>query len=179
MPSWSRVARRIRVPLGFVFAAVYLWLARPAWASLLWALPLIIAGLALRAAASGHVRKDAVLTTSGPYAYTRNPLYLGSALLALGFVLAARSMAVAMIVIAGFVAIYLPVIHAEESHLRANFPGYEEYARKVPRFFPRIKRAGKAGSFSAQLYWKHREYNALIGAMGMFGALVAKLLYCR
>ena len=90
--TWSLVARRVRVPLGFLFAAVYLWLAHPTRTSLLAGALLLIPGLLLRALASGHVQKDKQLTTSGPYAYTRNPLYLGSLMLALGFAVAARNL---------------------------------------------------------------------------------------
>ena len=90
MAEWSRVARRIRVPLGFAFAILYFWLARPAWRSLALGSVLIVLGLLLRAWASGNVRKDEALATSGPYAYTRNPLYLGSLLIGIGFAVAAR-----------------------------------------------------------------------------------------
>ena len=91
MAEWSRVARRIRVPLGFAFAVLYFWLARPSWPSLAFGAVLIIPGLAIRALASGHVRKNEALAMSGPYAYSRNPLYLGSLLIGIGFALAARS----------------------------------------------------------------------------------------
>ena len=82
MASWSTVARHIRVPLGFVFAALYFWLAKPTVESILLGSVLVIPGLVLRALASGHVQKNEQLATSGPYAYTRNPLYLGSLILA-------------------------------------------------------------------------------------------------
>ena len=83
---WQKIARRIRVPLGFIFAIVYLWLARPTTTSLLAGALVLLPGLLLRGLASGHVQKDKQLTTSGPYAYTRNPLYLGSLMLAAGVV---------------------------------------------------------------------------------------------
>src|SRR5690242_269202 len=91
MAEWSRAARRIRVPLGFAFAVLYFWLARPNWRSLGIGTVLILPGLLIRALASGHVRKNEALATSGPYAYTRNPLYLGSLLIGIGFALAARN----------------------------------------------------------------------------------------
>src|ERR1700739_1984059 len=91
MAEWSRVARRIRVPLGFAFAVLYFWLARPTWRGLALGAVLIVPGLLIRALASGHVRKNEALATSGPYAYTRNPLYLGSLLMGIGFAVAARS----------------------------------------------------------------------------------------
>ncbi len=89
--DWSKIARRIRVPLGFVFAVLYFWLAKPTWRFIALGAILIIPGLLIRALASGHVRKNEALATSGPYAYTRNPLYLGSLLMGIGFAVAARS----------------------------------------------------------------------------------------
>src|SRR5947209_4872336 len=109
MDEWSRVARRIRVPLGFALAAFYVWIARPSWTSL--AVGALVAGpgILLRALASGHVKKNEELATSGPYAYTRNPLYLGSLIMAIGFAIAARSLWVLIVMLLMFFAIYLPV----------------------------------------------------------------------
>ena len=180
MPSWANVARRIRVPVGFAFAILYLWLAKPTLVSLLIGAGICVPGLALRALASGHVQKNTCLATTGPYAYTRNPLYLGSLVLAGGFAAAARSLWIALAIVALFVAIYLPVVRGEEEFLRARFPEFSEYARRVPRFLPRRPPAGAAaGAFSRQLYWKHREYNALLGAAAMMAALAAKLVWFR
>jgi protein-S-isoprenylcysteine O-methyltransferase Ste14 len=184
MAEWSQIARRIRVPLGFLFAVVYFWLARPTWQSMALGAVVVAPGLLIRALASGHVRKNEALATSGPYAYTRNPLYLGSLLMGLGFCVAARSWWVSAALIVMFCAIYLPVIRDEEAFLRRTFPEFEEYARQVPRMLPRITRsAGDAGDgsagFSWELYLKHREYNALLGAVGMMAALTAKLALLR
>src|SRR6202022_1672508 len=114
MASWSAIARRIRVPLGFAFAVIYFWLARPTVHSILMGTGLIIPGLVIRALASGYVHKNELLTTGGPYAYTRNPLYLGSLILALGFALAARSWWIGAGIVLLFLAIDLPVIHDED-----------------------------------------------------------------
>ena len=92
MASWERLARRVGVPAGFVLAIVYLWLARPTWMSMGIGAIVAVVGLALRAAAAGHVRKNAELTTTGPYAHVRNPLYVGSIIIAIGFGVAARSL---------------------------------------------------------------------------------------
>src|SRR5580704_7864215 len=135
MAEWSRVAKRIRVPLGFVFAVLYFWLARPTWRFLALGTVLIVPGLLIRALASGHVRKNESLATSGPYASTRNPLYLGSLLIGVGFALAARSWWVGILLCAMFFAIYIPVIQGEEKFLRERFPEFDEYARQVPRLF--------------------------------------------
>lgn len=181
--SWNRVARRIRVPLGFVFAAVFLWLAHPTPAFLALSLILVIPGLLLRAYASGYVKKNRELTTTGPYAYTRNPLYLGSMSIAFGFAVAARSLWVALVLAILFAVIYIPVIRSEEDYLRSVFPGFDAYAAQVPRLLPRITpaRSGDTppGEFSASLYRRHREYNALVGAASMYAALILKLVFLR
>jgi protein-S-isoprenylcysteine O-methyltransferase Ste14 len=180
MTNWSRIARRIRVPLGFVFAVLYLWLAKPTWRFLLLSLSLIVPGLIIRALASGHVRKNEALATSGPYAYTRNPLYLGSLLIGIGFALAARSWWVGVLLIVMFFAIYLPVIRDEEAFLRQKFLEFEEYACHVPRMLPRLTPHSAAENettgFSLALYLQHREYNALLGALAVLAALVVKPL---
>lgn len=178
--SWADIARRIRVPLSFVFAMVYIWLARPSRESLLLGAAICVPGLALRALASGHVQKNTCLTITGPYAFTRNPLYLGSLVLAAGFAVAARSWWVAVAIVALFTAVYLPVVLAEERFLRERFPEFAEYERRVPRFVPRWTPAeGRHGRFSRQLYWKHREYNAVLGAVAMMGALALKMMWFR
>lgn len=180
MAEWSRVARRIRVPLGFAFAVLYFWLARPSWRSLALGAVLIVPGLLIRALASGHVRKNEALAISGLYAYTRNPLYLGSLLIGIGFAVAARSWWVGVALVVMFFAIYVPVIRGEEAFLRERFPEFEEYARRVPRMLPRITPARAdqdGGEFSFDLYLKHREYNALVGALAMTAALVVKMVF--
>jgi len=181
MREYSHIARRIRVPLGFVFAIVYFWLARPTWRFIALGAILILPGLLIRALASGHVRKNEALATSGPYAYTRNPLYLGSLLIGIGFAVAARSWWVGVALAVMFFAIYLPVIRDEEAFLRQKFPGFDEYARRVPRMLPRMfprlsQRASPDESgFSLDLYLKHREYNALLGTVLLTCALIIKM----
>jgi protein-S-isoprenylcysteine O-methyltransferase Ste14 len=178
MAEWSRIARRIRVPLGFVFAVFYVWIARPSWISIGAGAAIAIPGILLRALASGHVKKNEELTTTGPYAYVRNPLYLGSLIMAIGFAVAARSSWVRLVMVAMFFAIYLPVIRSEEAFLRQTFPSFDEYAQNVPRLLPRLRAFDKgAVAFSSQLYWQHREYNAILGTAALMAALVAKLMW--
>lgn len=178
MASWPQFARRARVPLGFVLAALYLWLAQPAWRSALLGLLLIVPGLLIRTLASGHVQKNEQLATTGPYAYTRNPLYLGSLVLAAGFAVAARSWWIAAAMVLVFLAVYVPVIRLEESFLRSRFPEFDEYARQVPQLLPRVTPfRHHSQSFSWELYCKHREYNAALGALAMLAALAAKVLW--
>ena len=180
-PHWSRIARRIRVPLGFLFAAVFLWLARPTPASIAWSLLLVLPGIALRAYASGYVKKNRELTVTGPYAYTRNPLYLGSLSIALGFAVAARNWWILAGIAILFFAIYLPVIRSEEELLRGMFDNFDDYCSCVPRLLPRLTPGmrGEPGKFSAALYRKHREYNALMGAAAIYAALLLLRLYFR
>jgi protein-S-isoprenylcysteine O-methyltransferase Ste14 len=182
MAEWSKIARRIRVPLGFCFAVLYFWLAQPSPQSMALGTVLVVPGLLIRALASGHVRKNESLATSGPYAYTRNPLYLGSLLIGVGFAVAARSWAVGVALVVMFFAIYLPVIRDEEAFLRQKFPEFGEYARRVPRMLPGLTHhsndanAAPAG-FSLDLYLKHREYNALLGALAMMAALALRMTF--
>jgi Phospholipid methyltransferase len=181
---WQRVARRIRVPLGFLAAALYLfelWQCAPRPAAVGWSLTLVLPGLWLRGYAAGYVKKNRELTQTGPYAHTRNPLYLGSILIAFGFALALLSWPVAAVLAAGFLIIYVPVIASEERFLRATFPDFEAYCRRVPRLLPRLAPArtenSSSGSFSFQLYLRHREYNAAIGAALLYlGLLVVRPL---
>ena len=178
---WQQVARRIRVLLGFLTAALYLfdlWHRAPQPAAVAWSLVMVVPGLWLRAYAAGYVKKNRELTVTGPYAHTRNPLYLGSMLIAAGFSVALLSWPVALVLAAGFVVIYIPVIVSEERFLRAAFPGFEAYCRRVPRLIPRLTPAdqsgaeSEAGNFSLSLYLKHREYNAAIGAALLYLSLL-------
>jgi len=178
--TWAKIARRIRVPLGFLFAVLYLWLAKPTLASLLIGAVVAIPGLIIRAIASGHVQKNEQLATSGPYAYTRNPLYLGSLILAIGFAIAGRNLWIGAAVVVFYLSIYWPVIRGEEEFLRGKFVDFEEYCRHVPRLLPRFTPYGSsAGSFSSQLYWKHREYNAAVGSLAIFAVLIVKMIWIR
>lgn len=184
--AWQRVARRIRVPLGFVTALLFLLFARPTVRLMLLSLLLVLPGLWLRGYAAGYVKKNAELTRTGPYAYTRNPLYLGSMLIAAGFAVAGGSLWFGLLLLGLFLAIYWPVILAEEVFLRSTFPEFETYAATVPRLLPRLSPArvrntgptvptGDRVGFSRERYRHHREYNALIGAAALYGALLVRL----
>lgn len=174
--AWARIARRIRVPLGFCFAVIYLWLSRPRPLTILVGSLVVIAGIGVRAVASGQLKKNEELATAGPYSYTRNPLYLGSILLAVGFAIAARSVWIWVLLLLLFVLIYVPVIGGEEAFLRSKFPDFDSYARSVPRLIPRWSGQSLTANFSRELYLKHREYNALIGAVLMMLAIGIKML---
>ena len=181
--GWSRIARRTRVPLGFLLAIFYFWFAHPTWISLAAGAIVALPGLLLRAYAAGYVKKDRELTTTGPYAHTRNPLYLGSVIAAAGCALASRNLWIVLAILTMFFAIYIPVIRDEESYLGRIFPGFGEYRKHVPRLLPRLTafRGADAdaapGSFSRSLYMRHREYNAPMGAAALLAALAVKILY--
>jgi len=162
MERWQRVARRIRVPLGFLTAGLYLfelWRKSPQPAAIAWSLALVAPGLWLRGYASGYVKKNRELTVTGPYAYTRNPLYLGSVLMAAGFAAALESWVVAVVLAAGFAAIYIPTIASEERYLRGAFAGFDEYARLVPRLIPRLTAARTKRAEAGELPHPSRKNN--------------------
>lgn len=181
--SYQKIARRIRVPLGFVVAILFIGLSRPTWVSLAAGAAVSLIGIWIRALAAGHVRKNAELTTTGPYSYTRNPLYLGSIVIALGFAIGARAwtspaFVIALALAVMFTLIYVPVIRSEEEFLRGTFAGFGDYCKHVPRLLPRLTSAypEQKTEWSAAQYQKHREYNAIIGSLLLWGVLVAKIV---
>jgi len=167
---------RYRVTAGYVVGALALWLSRPNGLSILLALPLVISGEALRLWASGHIEKTRRLATGGPYAHTRNPLYVGSLLLALGLAAASASSWVVVAVAAYFLAFYPSVIREEASFLRQTFP--EEYglwARDVPLFLPRLSPAGpKATRFDWSRVAANREWRTALAIPAVVLLLLAR-----
>src|SRR6201989_2234723 len=131
--------QRWRVPLGFLCGAAFIFFARPTPRMLLIGASVSLLGLAIRAWAAGHIRKNAQLAISGPYAFTRNPLYFGSFLLGLGFTIASGQLVLDLLFVALFLGIYFPVMRVEGSTLAELFGNnYEVYKRSVPLFFPRL-----------------------------------------
>jgi protein-S-isoprenylcysteine O-methyltransferase Ste14 len=175
--DYATWASRWRVPMGFGLAALYLLLAQPAPKLLLCGAALALAGLLLRAWAAGHLSKNQRLATGGPYAYTRNPLYLGSAAMGLGGALAGRSWLVGGAFAVLFVLVYWPVMRREARFLLGEFPDtFESYARQVPLFFPRLSPfRGGDERFDWRLYRRNREYEAAAGYAGVILFLVLKL----
>jgi len=159
--------------------AAFAWFCHPNAASLAVGLPVSACGLALRAWAAGHLAKDQRLATSGPYSFTRNPLYLGTLITALGLAAAARSIGLALLFSVVFALVYLPAIELEEQHLTSILPGYTEFAARVPLLIPRWPAKFSPDRFSAALYRKNREYQALLG--WSIGAvwLVARAVWLR
>lgn len=168
------MAQKLRVPLGFIIAAAVFYFAEPTGTSILIGLPIAAAGIAFRALAAGVIRKDATLATTGPYAVTRNPLYLGSSLLAAGFAIMSASEVAATLLLVPFMLIYPRVMIREEAHLERLFAGeFRAYKSKVPRFFPRPA-PGLMSSFSFEQYLANREYNTALGFAAAMAILVLK-----
>jgi protein-S-isoprenylcysteine O-methyltransferase Ste14 len=178
----SSLVQRWRVPLGFVCAAIFLLLATPRPLTLIVGGVIALFGLGIRAWASGHIRKNVTLANSGPYAFTRNPLYLGSFLLGLGFTIAAGRWVLSVLFGALLLGIYLPVMRVEANDLEKVFgEEYRRYATAVPLFFPRLTPyetpANEATHFDRDLYLKYGEYRAALGfALGWL-ALAIKSYY--
>jgi protein-S-isoprenylcysteine O-methyltransferase Ste14 len=175
----KRFLQRIRVPLAFLFAIVFLIFARPTLLTLIVGGWIALVGVLIRAWASGHIRKASELAVSGPYAYTRNPLYVGSFILGVGFTIAAGVWWLALIFIALFLGIYLPVMRVEVDDIRRIFGAdFDEYERHVPMFIPRLTVWNRTDrKFDLQLYLRYREYRAAIGAAVAMLILAAKAYF--
>jgi protein-S-isoprenylcysteine O-methyltransferase Ste14 len=173
---YADFAQRLRVPAGFLLLIAFAWLSKPSIFSMEAGLPISLLGLMLRGWAAGHLAKNQKLATSGPFAYVRNPLYLGTLTTAAGLVVAAREVRLAVLFVAVFMLVYLPAIELEEQHLRAIFPGYADYAARIDRFLPVAKWAlGERDAFSWALYRRNEEYKALGGFLIAAGWLAWKL----
>ncbi len=175
--------QRWRVPLGFACAALFFLLAQPRpWMLIVGGL-VALPGLALRAWATGHLRKNDALATTGPYAYTRNPLYLGSFVMGLGFTIAAGRLILGLVFAALFLGIYVPVMRVEAKTLADLFgKDYQDCAAAVPMFLPRVTayRTGAAkAKFDPALYRRYREYQAAIGLVVSWLLLAIKWYYFR
>jgi protein-S-isoprenylcysteine O-methyltransferase Ste14 len=177
--SYSEVAKRLRLPLGFVLGIGYLIFARPTPLTLLVGGVIALVGVLIRGWASGHISKNERLATTGPYAHTRNPLYFGSFLIAAGFAVAVH-WALLLLVVAFFALIYAPTMQRERANIAGRFPdAYEVYAANVPAFVPRptpwkATHPDDAGGFSLDLYMKHGEWKAALTYV-----LVMIWLICR
>ena len=175
--------QRWRVPLGFACAALFFLLAqaRP-WTLIVGGL-VALPGLALRAWATGHLRKNDALAATGPYAYTRNPLYLGSLVIGLGFTIAAGRLILGLVFAALFLGIYVPVMRVEAKTLAELFgKDYQDYAAAVPLFLPGVTayRAGTAqAKFDPALYRRYREHQAAIGLVVAWLLLAIKWYWFR
>ncbi|MGH9358251.1 MAG: methyltransferase family protein [Candidatus Acidiferrales bacterium] len=170
-------AARRRVPLSFAFAVAYAVLSQPTFELLVIGSALALTGLLLRAFAAGHIEKSQTLAASGPFCYVRHPLYLGSFILGCGFMVAARSYILGTVYLVLFAAMYFPVMRREEAFLHKKFgAAYDDYAHRVPLFFPlRGQVLTAAGRFTWLRYRKNREYQAALGFVAIIIFLAIKL----
>ena len=169
---------RARVPLGFAFAAAVLYLAKPTTVTLAIGFPIALAGIICRGAAAGVIRKNASLAQQGPYRMTRNPLYFGSFLLALGFAIMSGSLGAGMLLLVPSALIYPVVIKSEEADLCDSFGSeFERFCGRVPCFLPRRLSTKLFESFSLDCYLINREYNAAIGFVSVMVILGLKYVF--
>jgi protein-S-isoprenylcysteine O-methyltransferase Ste14 len=169
--------QRFRVPLGLITVILFVFASRPTWRSLAAGVPIAFFGAVIRGWASGHLRKNAELATGGPYAHTRNPLYFGSFVMAIGCAIAGGSWWLGLWLIAFFLIVYWPVMQTEAFHMQTLFAGdYQKWAANVPLFIPRLTpyRGGTTRGFDLQQYLRHREYRALIGLALVMIILILK-----
>lgn len=164
--SYSQLCRRLRLPLGFVFGIGYFVLARPSVPTLIVGGVIALLGVLVRAWAAGHISKNQKLATSGPYAYTRNPLYFGSFLIALGFGFAAHWVFIVLAILF-FALVYYPTMQREIANIREWFPDcYPAFQANVPLFLPRFTPwrgdSSSVKSFDPQLYLRHKEWKAAL-----------------
>ena len=174
--------QRWRVPLGFACGALFIFFAQPTIWTLVVGAAIALPGVLIRAWASGHLRKNEALATTGPYAFTRNPLYLGSFLIGLGFTFAAGRIFLILIFLVMMLGIYLPVMRVESATLATLFgKKYSRYAKEVPLLFPRFSpyRRATEARFDRSLYLRYREYRAAIGVVVVWTLLVAKMIYFK
>jgi protein-S-isoprenylcysteine O-methyltransferase Ste14 len=172
---YADAVAKLRVPGGFVMLAAFLWLSSPSAESMAWGLPLSLLGLALRGWAAGHLEKNTTLTDSGPYAWVRNPLYLGTLTTAAGLVIAARRWELGVLFAAVFLLIYLPVVELEEQHLRRLFPAFAAYERRVAKLVPHPPKAPAAKPFRWAIYRRNEEYQAAFGFLAAVAVLAWKV----
>ena len=177
--TYSEAAKKLRLPLGFALAILYLFFARPMRLSLITGGALALVGVAVRAWASGHISKNERLAVSGPYAHTRNPLYFGSFLIAAGFAIAAH-WALLLVVIAFWAFVYAPTMQRERANISGRFPdAYARYSENVPAFVPRVSPWREEGveldAFSPSLYMKHGEWKVLLTYLLAMGWLALRM----
>ncbi len=177
-PFFKAIYRcRVRAAL-FAFLAC-LALAKPTWKSIILGTALSLVGLLVRAWASGHLKKEKELAVSGPYRFSRNPLYLGNLILGLSLAVGANSLIVFIIFAVYFLAFYPVIILAERERMKKLFPEkYKEYIKHVPLFFPWRKplAAGDDVRFDWSLYIRNREYRALLGGAVYWLILSARII---
>ena len=174
----TKFARDYRLVLSGLIAFVMIVLSQPILSTILKGLPVVLLGEFIRVWSSGHIKKNKQLATDGPYAYTRNPLYLGSFFIALGFVVMSNNLWVFLIFSVAFTSIYWGVIRFEEEFLSRTFgDDFASYVKMVPCFIPRLTpKPYQRGGFDWALVWKHREFQAWLGIVGGLVVMISKMM---
>ena len=163
------VLARKRVALGFLTTVVAIVLAKPTWMTWRVGVVVAIAGEAIRVWAAGHLEKGREVTSSGPYRWTGHPLYVGSSVLALGVVIAARSVPVALLAALYMGTTITAAIRTEEAFLRRTFgDAYDRYQQSGGLLTTR--------RFSLDRAMRNREYRAVIGLVIGFALLALKVV---
>lgn len=173
--SFKKAIYRWRTRAVFIGLILVLVLSRPNLISFLSGLGVCLMGLLIRAWASGHLIKEKRLTVSGPYQYTRNPLYFGNLIIGISVVIGSFSWIVIIIFVVYFLLFYPPVVKREKEKMKNLFSKeYQEYEKKVPLFFPHLKphRSPEKKQFNWELYKKNKEYRAILEAI-LFWLLMA------
>ena len=165
--SYSQWIRRYRRTIGIPLVIGALLLAKFDGRFALVSTILICGGEAIRIWSAGHLRKEEILTTGGPYRAVRNPLYIGSFLIAIGFAAIAGSLWIWLMVLAYFILCYIPVVRFEENILREKFPNhFPRYAKEVPAFVPSLHLfRSNSTHFSWKQVMRNKEYNAVLGIL--------------
>jgi len=181
MDSWKKLAQKTRVPVGTVLGIVFLILMHPSTRSLWIGGAIAFCGALLRLWAAGHIEKGKVLTKGGPYAFTRNPLYLGSFFMALGIILAGQGYWLLLAFGVFFAVFYYPVMKAEEQELLLGYgEQFLDYSARVPLFFPRFRKFSEA---SSKFLWsraiRNREHHTLSGLILAVALLILRLNLTR
>ena len=171
------ILARIRIPMGFCLAGLYFYMAKPTWPTLPFGLALAFFGILFRAWATGNIHKDNQLAIGGPYTLSRHPLYLGTFVIGLGFCLAGSNLLILLFFVTFFFCLYIPVMKAEEKHLKKLFnQEYENYKKSVPFFIPSKWPSNKIiSTFQLGRYLKNKEYKVLLGFIISFGLLILKM----
>jgi len=170
---------RWRIRAALLFLILVIALAEPTLYSLGAGILITILGLLLRAWACKHIRKDKKLAVSGPYRYTRNPLYLGNLILGIGIAVGSFSLWATLVFGAYFLVFYTIAVLKERDRMESLFPEeYREYRKNVPLFFPRLRPYGKSNPARSDphLYKKNRESRALLGSALFWVLLSLKML---
>jgi len=178
LQEWGKKAQKIRVPAGLLVAIVFVFAMRPSFHSILTGGAVAVAGAALRIWAAGHIDKGRRLARGGPYAFTRNPLYLGSLIMATGVLLAGRTYWLLIPFVILYIAVYYPVMKAEEDELRGGFgQAFDEFAARVPLFFPSFHKAANVPSaFLWSRVIRNGEHRTIAGLLVVAAFLILRTI---